>query len=112
MHNGSGLVITSVDLSLNMTSYSCLFKLLPCVRSGRVEYKHIESNTGFLFISGLHMPPSNRVSFVFSVFLSSNSLLGNDKCVVLGMPMSLHLRLQVSHLLELWVCCFDQVCLS
>ena len=50
-YNGSGLVITSVDLSLNMTSYACFFS----VYVGRGQFEEIESDTGFLVIAGLCM---------------------------------------------------------
>ena len=63
-YDGSGLVVENVNLSMNMNSYSCFFELLPC--DGTVSLKEIESNTGFLFITGLNMPLSTNVSLVFS----------------------------------------------
>ena len=48
-YNGSGLVISSVDLSLNMNSYSCFFNVY--ARGGQL--KKIESTTGYLIIPGL-----------------------------------------------------------
>ena len=47
-YHRSGLVISSVDLSLNMTSYSCFFTVY---QGGRLM--DVESTTGFLKI-GLH----------------------------------------------------------
>ena len=49
-YNGSGLVVSNVDLSLNMNSYSCFFN----VHIGRGRFVDIESTTGFLVIAGLH----------------------------------------------------------
>ena len=49
-YNGSGLVISNVDLSLNTTSYSCFF--IVYVTEG--QFVDIESTTGFLYITGLH----------------------------------------------------------
>ena len=53
-YNGSGLVVSSVDLSLNMTSYSCFF--IVYVTEG--QFVDIESTTGFLYVSGLHAQSS------------------------------------------------------
>ena len=53
-YNRSGLVISSVDLSLNMTSYSCFFSVY---QGGR--FMDIESTTGYLIIAGLHIPQYN-----------------------------------------------------
>ena len=50
-YNGSGLVISSVDFSLNMTSYACFFS----VYVGRGQFEEIESDTGFLTVEGLCM---------------------------------------------------------
>ena len=50
-YNGSGLVISSVDISLNMTSYACFFS----VYVGRGQFEEIESDTGFLTVEGLCM---------------------------------------------------------
>ena len=50
-YNGSGLVVSSVDLSLNMTSYTCFFS----VYIGGGEFEDIQSNTGFVIIAGLHI---------------------------------------------------------
>ena len=47
-YNGSGLVISSVDSSLNMTSYSCFFSVY---QEGR--FINIQSTTGYLIIAGL-----------------------------------------------------------
>ena len=44
-----GLVVSNVDSSLNMTSYSCHF----CVYAGGGQFMHFESRTGFLIIEGL-----------------------------------------------------------
>ena len=52
-YNGSGLVVNSVDLSLNMTSYSCFFT----VYQGGL--RDIDSTTGFLIVAGLHMSSSH-----------------------------------------------------
>ena len=49
-YNGSGLVVSNVDLSLNMTSYSCFFS----VYVGGGQFMDINSSTGFLIIAGLH----------------------------------------------------------
>ena len=49
-YNGSGLVVSSVDFSLNMTSYSCFFT----VYVGGGQFMDINSSTGFLIIAGLH----------------------------------------------------------
>ena len=49
--NGSGLIVHNVDLSLNMTSYSCFFS----VYQGGGTIRDIESRTGFLIIAGLHI---------------------------------------------------------
>ena len=49
-YNGSGLVVSNVDLLLNMNSYSCFFN----VHIGRGRFVDIESTTGFLVIAGLH----------------------------------------------------------
>ena len=51
LYNGSGLVVSNVDLSLNMSSYSCLFPVF----NGR-EFTDIESTIGYLLIIGL--PPT------------------------------------------------------
>ena len=48
-YNGSGLVVSNVDLSLNMNSYSCFFS----VYQGEGKFMEIESTTGFLIITGL-----------------------------------------------------------
>ena len=48
-YNGSGLVISNVDLSLNMNSYSCFFS----IHIGGGQFMDIESTTGFLVIAGL-----------------------------------------------------------
>ena len=48
-YNGSGLVVNSVDLSLNMTSYACFFSEF----IGGGQFSDITSNTGFLIIAGL-----------------------------------------------------------
>ena len=50
LYNGSGLVVSNVDLSLNMSSYSCFFTVYI-----NGEFMDIKSNTGFLII-GLHKP--------------------------------------------------------
>ena len=50
-YNGSGLVVSNVDLSLNMTSYSCFF----IVYGTEGQFVDIESTTGYLYISGLHI---------------------------------------------------------
>ena len=47
-YNGSGLVVSNVDLSLNMSSYACFFSEY----IGRGRFRDIESNTGFLIIAG------------------------------------------------------------
>ena len=47
--NVSGLVISNVDLSLNMNSYSCFFSS----HIGGGQFMDIESTTGFLVIAGL-----------------------------------------------------------
>ena len=47
-YNGSGLIVSNVDLSLNMSSYSCSIVL---VTRGRLN--NTKSNTGFLLIAGL-----------------------------------------------------------
>ena len=49
-YNGFGLVVSRVELSLNMTSYSCFFS----VYIGGGEFMDIESTTGYLIIAGLH----------------------------------------------------------
>ena len=46
-YNGSGLVVTNVDWSLNMNSYSCFFSVY---QGGK--FMDIESTTGFLIIAG------------------------------------------------------------
>ena len=51
-YNRSGLVISSVDLSLNMTSYSCFFTVL---QGGQLI--DIESTIGYLIIAGLYTSP-------------------------------------------------------
>ena len=66
LYNGSGLVISNVDLSLNMTSYSCFIEVI-----ARGEFIDIESNIGFLLIPGLQMP----YHCVFPELLISISLL-------------------------------------
>ena len=48
-YNGSGLVISNVDFSQNMNSYSCFFN----VHIGGGQFMDIESTTGFLVIAGL-----------------------------------------------------------
>ena len=47
-YNGSGLVVSSVDLSMNMTSYACFFS----VYIGRGQFGDIESSTAFLIVAG------------------------------------------------------------
>ena len=49
-YNGSGLVVSSVNLSLNMSSYSCFFS----VYVGGGQFVDVNSSTGFLIIAGLH----------------------------------------------------------
>ena len=53
-YNGSGLVVSSMDLSLNMTSCACFFS----VYIGSGHFEGIQSNTGFLSITGLHITAS------------------------------------------------------
>ena len=49
-YNGSVLTVRDVDLSLNNTSYFCFITTLI-----RGTFKKSESNTGFLFVSGLYI---------------------------------------------------------
>ena len=49
LYNGSGLVVSSADLSLNMNSYSCFFS----VYVGEGQFMDINSSIGFLIIAGL-----------------------------------------------------------
>ena len=49
-YNGSGLLVRNVDLSLNVTPYTCLFTVF--VEGGQIS--DIESSTGFLLITGWH----------------------------------------------------------
>ena len=46
-YNGSGLVVSNVDCSLNMTSYSCFFN----VYVGGGQFMDFNSSTGFLIIT-------------------------------------------------------------
>ena len=55
LFNGSGLIVSNVDMSMNMTSYSCLFS----VYIGEGRFRTMESNSGFLFITGLHVSSSS-----------------------------------------------------
>jgi len=48
-YNGSGLVVSIVDISLNMTSYACFFS----VYIGQGRFQDFESKTGFLIVAGL-----------------------------------------------------------
>ena len=47
-YNGSGLVVSNVDLSVNRNSYTCFFTVYI-----NGQFMDIKSNTGFLII-GLH----------------------------------------------------------
>ena len=70
-YNGSGLVVSNVDLSLNMTSYACFFT----VHIGRGQFKAIQSETGFLIIAGIHCKKSQTKSGCFRCSLVSSCSL-------------------------------------
>ena len=69
--NRSGLVVSSMDLSLNMTSYACFFS----VYIGSGQFERIQSNTGFLIITGLHVRASGLQCYACNRGLNSALLI-------------------------------------
>ena len=70
-YNGSGLVVSSVDLSLNMTSYSCFY--IVYVTEGL--FVDIKSTTGFLYVSGLQVDIWHGLAFHLKLMHGNDRLL-------------------------------------